>query len=241
MNRHRFPVVLKRIGVPVIVATWMLAGRLAWEQTVWSWEHGPQMVGFSLMHSGLGALLLLGVLAGLLWPVAVLMAALFTRSLGGRAMVAQLAAYALAWGVLTAPYGFWQRLFISEFSPEYSVEFLGYAAASGDLRTVKAFLAHGVNINAQRSNGTALHSAAAAGELEMVDYLIRQGADVNTVNPYGDSPLAVAEEAQAHRTEVQAILSSHGGIVIHGTAEQRERVIGEQVRRDIDHGVTTHK
>jgi hypothetical protein len=28
----------------------MLAVRLLWEKTVWTWNRGPQMVGFSLVH-----------------------------------------------------------------------------------------------------------------------------------------------------------------------------------------------
>ena len=28
----------------------LFAGRVMWEETVWTWERGPQMVGFSLLH-----------------------------------------------------------------------------------------------------------------------------------------------------------------------------------------------
>jgi hypothetical protein len=232
MNNHRFPTVLKRIGIPIVVATWMLAARLAWEQTVWSWEKGPQMVGFSLVHSGLGVLLLLAVCVGLLWPIAVLLAAVVTRSLGGRVIAAQLIAYALAWCVITAPYGFWQRLFIWKFSPTQAVAFLVNAAATGDLRTAEALLARGVNINARARDGAALHGAAVEGNLQMIGYLIKQGADINAVNSYGDSPLAMAAEAKVNRTQVQAILESHGGLVVRGTAEQRQRIIEQQVQRE---------
>lgn len=234
MKSRRFPALLKRIGLPVVVVTWILAARLGWEQTFLSWERGPQMVGFSLMHSGLGVLLTLGVIVGLLWPVAVLVAAAITRSIGGRAMVAQLIAYAMAWFVIIAPYGYWQRLFISKFSPSNAVDFFVSASATGDVRTAKAFLAHGVNINAQAREGTALHGAVVEGNLEMIKYLINQGADINAVNAYGDSPLATAAEATTNREQVQALLERKGAIIIRGTAEQRQRVIEEQVRRDIE-------
>jgi hypothetical protein len=232
MNNGKFPAILKRIGIPIVAATWLLAVRLAWEQTVWSWENGPQMVGFSLIHSGVGVLLLLGVCVGLLWPVAVLLAAVVARSFGGRVVVAQLVAYALAWCVIAAPYGFWQRLFIWKFSPAQAANFLVIAAATGDLRTAEAFLDRKVNINAQSREGTALHGAVVEGNLQMIEYLIKQGADINAVNSYGDSPLGIAAEAKANRMKIQTILSSHGGIVIRGTAEERQRVIEEQVRRD---------
>jgi hypothetical protein len=231
---RRFPAVLKYIGIPVLAVSWALAARLAWEQTVLSWARGPQMVGFSLLHAGPGVPLILGTLAGLAWVLAVLIAALVTRSLGGRLMVAELAAYALAWLVITAPYGFWQRLFISKFTPAQAVDFFTYAAATGDLRTVKAFLNRGVPINAQGREGTALHGAVVEGELSVIEYLLEHGADVNAINAYGDSPLANAMSAQKRAGETQTLLVKHGAKLVRGTEEQRSQVIEEQVRRDIE-------
>jgi hypothetical protein len=234
MNSRKFPAILKSIGLPVVIATWILAARLVWEQTFWSWERGPQMVGFSLMHSGLGVLLILGVFVGLLWPVAVCIAAVLTRSSGGRGIVAQVTAYAMAWVLIMTPYGYWQRLFIWKFSPPNAVRFFTFAAATGDLPTVKAFLAHGVNVNAQAREGTALHGAVVQGNLEMIEYLLNQGADINAANPYGDTPLATAADARSNRAQVQTLLESKGGILIRGTEEQRQRVVKERVRRDIE-------
>lgn len=109
------------------------------------------MVGFSLMHSGIGALLVLAVLASLAWPCVVVAAVVWTRSLGERRLWTLLVAYGKAWVLLLTPYGFWQRLFIAKFSPEQSVELMTYAAARGDMLTVSAFLRAGVPINAQGS------------------------------------------------------------------------------------------
>jgi hypothetical protein len=232
--KRKFPAVLKYIGLPVLAVSWTLAVRLAWEQTVWSWAGGPQMVGFSLVHSGLGAPLLLGTFVGLAWLLAVVIAGIVTRSLGGRLLLAEVAAYALAWAVISAPYGFWQRLFISKFTPAQAVDFFTYAAATGDVKTVKAFLARGVPIDAQGRNGTALHGAAVEGELAVIEYLIGRGADVNAINAYGDSPLASAMHARKRASETQALLIKHGARLVRGTEEQRNRVIEEQVRRDIE-------
>jgi hypothetical protein len=49
---------LLALGAVPLIGTALLAGRLLWEQTVWTWERGPQMVGFSLAH-GSGAVLLM--------------------------------------------------------------------------------------------------------------------------------------------------------------------------------------
>ena len=89
--KRAFPTVLVWLGIPAIAAVWLLASRLSvGDKTVWTWESGAQMVGFSLMHSGLGALLVLAVTASLLWPVLVLVVAAIRRNIGGKTMVAML-------------------------------------------------------------------------------------------------------------------------------------------------------
>lgn len=229
-----FTTILKFIGIPIVTAAWALAIRLVWEQTVLSWDHGPQMVGFSLMHSGLGILLISALYGGLLWLAIVLCTAALTRSLGGRLGVLLLLAYALAWGAISMPYGFWQRMFIDKYSPIQATEFFTYAAAKGDLRTVQAFLDRGVDVNVQSRNGTALHGAAVQGELKIIEFLIAHGADVNAINIYGDTPMANAMQAREHATETQVLLAKFGGKLVRGSEEQRKRVIEVQVRNDIE-------
>jgi len=229
-----FPRALKVIGAPLVAATWAYAARLVWEQTVLSWERGPQMVGFSLMHSGLGLLFVPAFYAGFLWLGITLIVATRTRSLGGKSGLAMLLAFLLAWGVLAVPYGFWQRLFIDKYSPAQAIDFFTHAAATGDLRTVEAFLDRGIDINSQSIDGTALHGAAVQGEVEIVDLLIAHDADVNILNAYGDSPMANAMKSGRRETETQALLAKHGGKLIRGSEEQRNRVIKERVRQAIE-------
>ena len=232
--KRAFPQVIVWLGIPSIAVVWLLASRLVWEQTVWTWERGAQMVGFSLMHSGLGALLVLAVYASLAWPILALIVAAIRRSIGSKKIVTMLAMYSLGWALLLAPYGFWQRIFIGKFTPTQAIELMTYAAATGDLRTVRAFLDTGVSVNAQGRDGTALHAAAVQAELEVMEYLISRGAEVNAVNAYGDSPMANARQAETRSVEAQALLSKHGGQLMQGTDEQRDRVITQQVREDME-------
>src|SRR5882762_5018219 len=225
---------LNTIGYAIVAASVVLAVRLVWEQTALSWARGPQMVGFSLLHTGLGIPLILALYAGLLWAGAVLVAFIVTRSFGDKVIVGLLITYGLAWAAIAAPYGFWQRLFIEKFSPSQATDFFTYAAATGDLKTVEAFLGHGVDINTQGRYGTALHCAAVEGELDVMEFLIAHGANVNAVNAYGDSPLANATNAKKRTAESQALLAKHGGTLIRGSEEQRDRVIKEQVRKDME-------
>jgi len=123
---------------------------------------------------------------------------------------------------MSLPYGFWQRLFIDRLiSGPKAAEFFVYAAALGDLATVKTFLAHGIPVDIRDGGKTALYGAAVGGKTEVLKYLIAAGADANATDSWGESPLAVAI-AEKHQ-EAAAVLSEHGAKIIHGTEEQRAK------------------
>jgi hypothetical protein len=225
------PKALVLAGVPIVAAALFLAARLIWEQTVLTWNGGLQMAGFSLMHSGQGAILVLAVYGGLIWAIAILIAMAVRRSFGGRWPTALLSMYAVAWGAIATPYGFWQRMFLDKYLPERAGELFTYAAATGDLKTVKSILARGVDINVQGSYVTALHGAAVENDREMIVFLIEHGANINAVNTYGDSPLGYATEATP---ETREFLQKRGGQYIRGSEEKRNRMIEEEVRKDIE-------
>src|SRR5688572_29994007 len=111
------PKILVLAGVPFVAAAAFLAARLVWEQTVWSWNDGLQNVGFSLLHSGLGGILILATGVGVLWVVALLIAMIVKRSFGGSWPLALLATYVVACGAIATPYSFWQRVFLDKFLP----------------------------------------------------------------------------------------------------------------------------
>lgn len=56
------------LGALPLIGAALLAGRMVWEQTVWTWERGPQMIGFALVH-GSGAILLLAPFLLILWMI----------------------------------------------------------------------------------------------------------------------------------------------------------------------------
>src|SRR6202035_2762766 len=74
----RLPLWFSILGTIICIGSATLAVRLIWEQTVWTWERGPQMVGFSLAH-GSAAILLLAPFLLVIWTVVV--AVLSVRSL----------------------------------------------------------------------------------------------------------------------------------------------------------------
>ncbi len=231
MTHRSFPKAIDALGAVVALASCVFAGRIAWEHTVLTWTSGPQMVGFSLMHSGLGVLLyLIALIAGPLWLIAALFFAWRTRSLGTLATRITVITYAVAWAVLSIPAGAWERAFIERMahSPE-AQDLLYYAAVRGDVGTVEAYLARGLSVNAGTCNDalTPIHGAARSGNVEMLTFLISKGADVNATNAYGDSPLCDAEEQ--NRTAAIELLGNRGAKRIVGTTEQRDAAVTASV------------
>lgn len=233
----KLPLWLAILGMVIFVGSTVLAARLIWEQTVWTWERGPQMVGFSLAH-GSGALLFLFPILLIVWTLVV--AAVAIWSLIRRKRVAiftwvPLGVVALLFLLMGLPEGFWERAFISQMaaSPRAS-DLLVYAAYRGDVGTVKAIIAHGVPINAADHSDlrTSLHAAAVAGDFRTTEYLVSEGADLNVLDRSGDSPLELASE-RGH-AEVVSFLEAHGAKMIRGDKAQHQQAIHDEVQQDID-------
>jgi hypothetical protein len=228
---------LLALGAVPLIGSSLLAGRLIWEQTVWTWERGPQMVGFSLGH-GSGAVLFLAPFLLALWAAAALAVIVVNLIKKRRTDLPTLVAFGLAvllLGLLLLPSGVWQRLFIRQMasSPRAS-DLLIYAAYGKDFRTVRAMLSHGVRIDAIDHSEwrTALHAAAAAGDLRTIQFLVSSGADVNALDRAGDSPTELA--ASRGHQECVAFLQERNGKRIRGDEAQHQKAIHDKVQDDID-------
>jgi hypothetical protein len=209
----RLPLWLRILGFIAAPGAVFLAARLVYEQTWLTWRRGPQMVGFALAHSGLVLPLLLSTLLMLLWCVAVLGRNLWVLGRGksvSRQRWAVLAAAIALLLVPLVPYGTWQRLAVGRLaSGPHAVEFLTYAAATGNLGVVKSLLRSGIDLNAQNRDGsTALYGAVVGGQVQVIEYLLAQGADVNLRNKWANSPLHAAREMK--RSDLITILLAHG-------------------------------
>jgi len=215
------------IGVVLLLGTAVLTIRFVWEQTVWSWERGPQMIGFSFLHAGPGLIFLSCALALEGWIVATVAGSvwrLMRRRRQSRASltVASLSVVVLA--ILHLPGAFWQTLFIDKFAngPQAG-RYLAMAAGAGDVGMVRMYLDHGTPVDVRNCEGTTgLHAAAAGGHVDVIRFLIAAGADVNAVDRMGDSPLRVSNSPEGTR-----LLQSHGATIITGNEEQRTKAIKE--------------
>lgn len=136
--------------------------------------------------------------------------------------------------LVALPQGFWIRLFIDRFAKgPYAIQFMDYAAALGDLSTLKVFVEHGVPIDARDREGkTALYCAAVEGKTPVIAYLISKGADVNAIYLGGDSPLE--EAITANHKEAAAYLAVHGAKRVKGSEEQHQQLAEKIVREDIE-------
>ncbi len=233
---YKLPLWLQFAGVLIFVGSLLLSARIIWEQTVWTWQRGPQMIGFSLAH-GFGAILLIFPFLLVLWTVIALVLTLVSK-IRGRPVSPT------AWAVLGAsillllltavPEGVWERIFIRRMAASsYASDLLVYAAYRCELGTVRAFLSHGVGVNTVEHSSwrTALHGGAVCGDTRILSYLLSQGADINAVDRYGDSPLELAT-SRDHQKAVQ-FLTMRGAKAIKGDEAQRKKAIHDQVLDDI--------
>ena len=228
---------LLAIGFVPLIGTALLAGRLIWEQTVWTWERGPQMVGFSLAH-GSGAVLLLAPLLLAFWlavALTLIVVNLFKKRKTDAMTWTAFALAILLFGLLSVPSGTWQRLFIRQVaSSPRAGDLLIYAAYDSDFRLVKVMLSHGVSISATDHSEwrTVLHASAVAGDLRTMRFLVSRGADVNALDRSGDSPAELA--ASNGHQECVTFLQERGGKKIRGDEGQHRKAIADQVRDDIN-------
>lgn len=238
-NTAKFPGWFAIVGLVAIIGASALAGRLIWEQTVWTWATGPTMVGFSLVH-GDGAPLLLPLLLSpvllIIWLVPAVIITLRhvinKRHISKRVWL-ELGVSILVMSLLLIPYGSWQWLFAKRLAHgPYANRFLVYAAARGELGLVKALQSNGASVKlTDREGRTPLHLAAAQGHVKVIEYLISKGANVNAVDRFGDSPLELAVTWQ--HADAAKLLSAHGAQRYRGDDATRNRVIKEIVLEDM--------
>ena len=134
---------------------------------------------------------------------------------------------------LFTPYAWCQQVFASRIAHgPYAAEFLTYAAATGDLRTVEALASHGASVAATSADGqTSLGAAAVGNQPRVIAYLLDRGLSVNTLNASGDSPLD--EAIENHSVEASNFLKTRGAVRLHGTPAQHDSVARATVERAI--------
>lgn len=234
-ERSLHPVMIM-IGVIATAATALLAARLAWEMTSLTWQEGPQMVGFSLIH-GYGAFLIFAPLLLVLWIAVtffIFVTWLLRRKRILRGSWISFGAAIVVLGFLSLPQSFWNWVFVGQLAhSSKSGDLLVTAAGDGELHVVQGMLGRGVSINALNyENDTPLHTAAALGRTRMVEFLLQNGANINAANLYGDSPLQ--EAIDLHHEDTASVLRAAGAQAIQGTPEQRNKASQTIVKRAIE-------
>jgi hypothetical protein len=229
---------LLAFGIPAILFTVILAGRIVWEETFLTIQQGPQMIGFSLAH-GVGGILFFAPLALSIWLVVALlvMAGCLWRKISlSNWYWSTLVSSILVLTLLSIPPAFWQWAFIGSFAQSpHAADLMVNEAMRGDVGTVRGYLEHGMPLTATNYEGeTAAYAAAVGGSLPMLEMLASKGANLDATNLYGDSPL----EAAIHNGNgsVASFLKAHGASQIQGTPEQRsaasQAIVLKQMERE---------
>jgi len=213
--RDRLPGWLLLWFIASFAGAMAFVARIVWEETILTWRQGPQMVGFTLTHAELPLFFfflgsLLSYFVMLLFLTVRNIHSMYRKRYVPPGRWAWLLGSAICVSILFVPYTMWQRLNVAHLArTRHAPEFLTYAAATGDLGTVKAFINNGVSINATNQDGsTALHGAAVEGQMDVIKYLLAHGADPNVRNKFGTTALGDAREMK--HPEAARYLETHG-------------------------------
>ena len=89
-------------------------------------------------------------------------------------------------------------LAVSTSPQEITATPLAAAIAKGDIKSVKAFIAYGTDINERSNDMTPLMLAARYNQVEIMNLLIANGASLRETNAKGFNALKYAQLSNAH-------------------------------------------
>lgn len=188
---------LRASGWVILVVQSLFVARIVYESTFLTCWNGPQMVGFSLMHTG-PSIFLIGLLSlpfGALFSAVMLIFGLFKKPRFDRNEWLLLGGYVVSFSLLSLPYSTWERMDMKVCSSgPLGDSFLQQAALQGDFDQVKMLVEQGHNVNRASGAGeTPLSSSVRGGRVDVVRFLLAKGADVNKQNWLSDeTPLMLA-------------------------------------------------
>jgi hypothetical protein len=195
-----FPTPWTIAGYIVLVAAALFVGRIVYEETILTWTHGPQMVGFAMLHGAVPFFPfagLVGALGGLLWIIVSLILLVRKKFRIPPADWAPIIFLIILAALLLIPYDSWEELAVHIAGPGvHGSDFMLEGAVQGNRRLVTHLLRQGYDVNYEDKGGTTpLSGAAVEGNKEMVAFLISKGANVNQKNrSLGETPLMAASE-----------------------------------------------
>lgn len=214
MNQKKVPLhpILTATGILLIPGSVWLTWKLIYEDTILTWERGPQMVGFTLVHQnfaffliGVGSLILAHV-----WLITLAIQWIRSRRqmgienwiIGGFLLIGLIPNY--------IPGNVWRLGMIKLYGPgPHGGELLIECAAFGDVKTVQELIKQGVDVNVKGiGDTTPLLAACVDGNAKTVEVLISNGADINTKDITGGTALMGA--AENNTPDVIRVLLKHG-------------------------------
>jgi len=191
-----------------------LALRFIYEQTVMTWEHGLQMLGWTLIRM-YGGLFVIGYGWLLAFVVIWIRRRITQKALLPFGAWAQFVALVCVAALFYVPCGFWQIVTLEVSGPgQNAAGQLTAAASQNQGYLVKAFLRSGVAIDALgQYDGTALDEACLTRQVEMARYLVSKKAQLDSA----PDCRKVAEFAAKMKPLVPVVEEQSGRLHIPGT------------------------
>jgi hypothetical protein len=177
-HKRRFPSILTVLGIPLATGGALFTARIVYESTFLTWQQGPQMLGYSMMHGALGIAGLLALYLGWLWAPVVTLVAALRRTWPSKPQLVLIAVVALSFGLLSVSYGHWKLLTVKVCGTErVTRSWLFEAAAHGEKPLLRYLIARGFDINTRNSGGESLLTIAKrTGQTSTSEWLIANGA-----------------------------------------------------------------
>jgi hypothetical protein len=208
-----FPKAWTITGYLLLAGAVLFVGRIVYEETILTWNNGPQMIGFAMMHGAVPLFLIAGLVGlpgSLFWMIVSLV--LLSRKKFRIPLVdwVPMALIVIFAALLFIPYGTWEELVVHFAGPgSHGSDFMVQAAASGNQRLVTHFLREGYDVNYEDDGGTtSLSGAAVGGNKEMVGFLLSKGADVNRKSRLNDETPLMAASAMGKPETVNMLLDN---------------------------------
>jgi uncharacterized protein len=208
--------------------------RMLYEKFYLTWLYGPQMLGFSFIHTW-GIVALYALLSTLIihaWLVLCAILLIFTKATQKRSLTICFALGLLAIAFLYTPAEWIQPGTQLILGPPKRIVEVCMAADAGDLALLESLIAQGAEVNGRCGpDDTPLTVASTKGHTRVVKFLLEHGADVEKKGSYGQTALS-ADFTFSPNREVIEVLLQHGANINNQDSDGRTVLMGATYAND---------
>jgi len=210
--------------------------RMFYEKFYLTWLYGPQMLGFSFVHTW-GLVALYGLLSTLIihaWLVVAAVLLVVTKTKQKKSLLSCFVLGVLALVLLYTPAEWIQPGAQLILGPPKRISEVCHAAESGNLTLLESLIDEGADINGPCPlYETPLITASIKGHTRVVQCLLENGADIHKTGSYGQTALGMAFTLSPNR-EVIEVLLQHGANINTQDSRGRTPLMGATYANDTE-------